>query len=219
MKRIVFDRPTKNVEGLLTELRKIGPVITVASDPRKTYVYLEKDSELDLKPFMKTWEDVPEIRVESMNAVDSDGIPIAVADGKDVHTLVIQKTTIEGEVIPDGTKIVVTSPQPVTITPGKFRLKDGLASITVGPSDKVGNVVLSVQDSSKKMKVVTSKIRFIGKPAPAPPPVPDAPSQPVAVKEKLEVALHGQVGEISPEGVKPTPSETIWQKLKRMLGI
>jgi len=188
MKTLIFERPTKDVDGLLVELRKIGPVISVASDPRRTYVYLPQDVALNVKPVVRIWEDVPEIRVESMNPAGPDGASVAMADGTDSHSLLVQKTTSQGELIQDDMKIVVSSESAVKITPAKGRLEKGLLSVAVGPSVQAGDVLLEVRDAAGRMKAASVRLRFVV-PAETPPPA-------------------------APDAV----SEGMWQKLKRVLG-
>jgi hypothetical protein len=213
MKTLVFEKHTKDVDGLLTELRReIGPVISVATDPHKTYVYVEDDSPLDPTPTVNQWEDVPEIRVESMNQVGPDGVPVAWADGKDLHTLIIQKTTGFGDVLPDSTKVVITTASKVPLSRRKLRLKDGLASITFGPTVTPEAMTLTVVDSWKKMQPVAVRVQFV-------PPPPDAEVEPVPEPEAVEAEPNSDTE--SPPEAAPTQKESkasVWQRLRKILG-
>lgn len=204
MKTVVIEKPTKDVDGLLTELRKVGPVVSVASDPRRTYIYLDDDQEIDPSPAVKAWEDEHELHIESMNPVAPDGIPAATADQSDVHTVMIQKTKSSGEVVQDNTKLLITTPQPVPLSMSKVRLENGLASITVGPSKKIGDVLIDVSDTSGKMKSARLVVRFVSPPH----------EKPEAFEEKI-----GEVVEARDD----TPPEVrhqrgVWAKIRSMLG-
>ncbi len=197
MKTLIFNKPTNDIDGLLVELRKeIGPVISVASDPRKTYIYVADDSPLDVGQAVNEWEDVPKLRVESTNQVGSDGIATVLADGKEIHTFVIQKTTGYGDLISDATKLIASVSQGKATSQRKLNLKNGVASITLGPSRTAGDAVLEVQDARKRMTPVTVTVRF----ASASDSTTDATNKPLTIKVDEE-----KVG--------------LWAKLKRILGI
>lgn len=207
MKTLVFPKPTKDVDGLLTELRReFGPVISVASDPRKTYIYVEDGSELDMGQCVNEWEDIPILRVESTNPADEDGVPSALADGKEIQTLVVQKTTGYGDLIQDATKITASVSHGGVTAQQKLRLKKGVGSITLGPTTVAGDVIVEVQDARKRMTAVSIRVKF---------------ASTKADPEKKD----GDAAEVQPDPA-PLPIKTdeatkagLWEKLKRILGI
>jgi hypothetical protein len=206
MKTVVFNRPTKDVDGLLVEFRKVtGPVISVASDHRNTYVYMDDDSSLDLSAVMREWEDVPAFRVESMNRAAADGIPIAAADGVDTHTIIIQKTNRDGDVIQGRARVFVSSAQPVKVSRNKVKLEGGVASITVGPSVEAGDVILDVRDPMGKIPPEKIAVRFV---------LPQGNPKPAAGSTGQEgKPLSVEAGQL--EGAEESG---VWSKIKAILG-
>lgn len=216
MKTLVFEKHTKDVDGLLTELRRevSKDVISVASDPLRTYVYVPEDSAWDPVPTVKQWEDVPEIRVESMNRIGSEGIPVAWADGKDLHTLIIQKTTGYGDVIPDSTKVVIKTAAGIPLSHRKIKLKEGLASITFGPTTTHEVATLTVADARKKMQPVAVRVQFVTPPE-------DAEIAPVVTDEEpLVVPVEESEADEADAQEAPVTKEskaTLWQRLRKIL--
>lgn len=217
MKTLVFEKHTKDVDGLLAELRRdvSKDVISVASDPQRTYVYVPEESALDPTPTVREWEDVPEIRVESMNRIGAEGIPVAWADGKDLHTLIIQKTTGYGDVLPDSTKVVITTAAGIPLSHRKLKLKDGLASITFGPTLTPEAVTLTVADARKKMQPVAVRVQFAAPPS-------DAEIAPVVTDEEpLVIPVEESEADEADAQEAPLTQEskaTLWQRLRKILG-
>lgn len=186
MKTIVVEKPTRNVDGLLVALRKNGAVITVASDRVNTYVYTEDASDVDFTPLVESWEDEAELCAETDGVPAPDGVPVVEANGYSVHTVVVRKTTPKGEGLPGNEKIVVATPQPVKLKDAKFRLVNGTASFTVGPSSKLGDVYLRIRDGASRLRETRLHIRF-GEVRPLPPPEAAPEPLPVVVEERNDL--------------------------------
>jgi hypothetical protein len=170
MKTIVVDKPVRDVDGVFGALKKADPpfvALSVGSDRRKTYVYLDESEEKDPTDIVLGWQDTPELRVKSTAASGSLGAPEVPADEVSVHDLLIQKVTPAGDVVLGDDKILVTSPHPVNISTSRPRLVDGMVVVQVGPSKLVGEALIDVSDPNGVMKGSKLVIRFtLPKPKP-----------------------------------------------------
>lgn len=170
MKTIVVDKPVRDVDGVFGVMKKSDPpflVLSVGSDPRKTYVYLDESEEKDPTGIVLEWKDDPELRVKSTAPTGALGVPEVPADGVAVHDLLIQKVTPAGEVVLGDERVVVSTPHMVNISVLRPRLVDGMATVQVGPSKMAGEAIIDVTDPDLGMKSSKLLIRFtIPKPKP-----------------------------------------------------
>ena len=95
------------------------------------------------------------------------GVSEAIANGLDVHTILIQKMDPAGNVLPGVEKLSVTSPQGVKLSDASPRLSDGMAMIQVGPADRPGDLVIEVVDRGGDLRPARLFLRFV-----TPPPLP-----------------------------------------------
>jgi hypothetical protein len=179
MKTITVPKPVRDVDGLVRAFQQADPpfaVVSVATDPRQTYVYLEDSEEKDPAPIVESWVDRPELKVAATGQIGSFGVAEALANDLDVHTVLIQKVDPAGNVVDGSEKLSVTTPQGVMLSEASPRLSEGMAMIQVGPSAKVGDCLIEVTDRSGKMKPVKLPLRFVPRPSdqePNPVPAPE----------------------------------------------
>lgn len=154
MKTVVVEKPIRDVDGLLTSIRNQDPefgVVSVGTDARRTYIYLEDDEERDPTPFVSSWEDIPELRIASMNRIGLDKVPQADADGEEVHTVLIQKVSVSGELVEGSEKLHLIAPKGIPVSLNRPRLKEGTVTVTVGPAKRVGQFRVEVRDSKNAL--------------------------------------------------------------------
>jgi len=170
MKTVVIDKPVRDVDGVFGALKRADPpfvALSVGSDTRKTYVYLDESEEKDPTDIVLGWKDAPELRVKSTAISGPLGIPEVPADEVSVHDLLIQKVTPSGEVVFGDDRVLVTSPHPVNISTSRPRLVDGMTMVQIGPSKLVGEALIDVSDPGGVMKGSKLVIRFtLPKPKP-----------------------------------------------------
>jgi hypothetical protein len=113
--------------------------------------------------------------------------------------------------MPDRTKVIVSSNQPVKISTSKFRLEAGIGSVVVGPSTEAGDVLVDARDFWGKMPRVSVKVRFVlpgGK-------VSDAPKAPPPLPAPVENKfINPQAEEVHTSAEK----KSVWRKIKSVLG-
>lgn len=162
MKTIIVDKPVRDVNGVFSALKNADPpfvALSVGSDTRKTYVYLDESEEKDPTDIVFGWQDTPELRVKS-TAASGLGAPEVPADEVSVHDLLIQKVTPAGEVVLGDERLLVTSPNPVHISTPRPRLADGMVVVQIGPSKLVGEALIDVSDPDGVMKSSKLIVRF-----------------------------------------------------------
>jgi hypothetical protein len=165
MKQVVIEKPVRDVDGLLKALRSATPpfdALSVASDPKRTYVYLQSWEENDPTPLVKAWEDIPELSVSIVGNQGPDGIYEALADGMDAHTLLIRKLNAEGQEIGGNETLRVEVPDGVEVSPPKPVLSEGQVMVKIGPASSPTEFQASVLDYGKRMRSVTIRLRFVG---------------------------------------------------------
>ena len=163
MKTIVIEKPVRDVDGVFGALKNSDPpfiALSVGSDQRKTYVYLDESEEKDPTDIVLGWKDTPELRVKSTTPSGPLGVPEVPADEVSVHDLLIQKVTPAGEVVLGDDRVLVTSPHPVSISAPRPRLVDGMVVVQVGPSKLVGEALIDVSDPNGVMKGSKLIVRF-----------------------------------------------------------
>jgi hypothetical protein len=164
MKTITVPRPVRDVNGLVRALKQSDPpfaVVSVGTDPRQTYIYLEDAEDKNPAPIVEGWVDYPELKVASTGQAGLLGVSEALSNGIDVHTVLIQKTDPSGNVVEGSEKLSVTTPHGVTLSDASPKLSDGMAMVQVGPSEKAGDFLIEVSDRSGKMKSVKVPLRFV----------------------------------------------------------
>lgn len=169
MKTVKVERPVRDVDGLLETLRKAEPpfgVVSVGTDPRATYVYLEDHEGRDPSPIVQGWVDNPELRASATGQLGPQNVVEALANGVDVHTVLIQKVDSTGNVIAGDEKILVAAPEGLAVSERTPRLNEGMVMIQVGPSTKSGDFSVTVSDRAGKLKSATLPLRFVARHSP-----------------------------------------------------
>ncbi len=166
MKQIVVEKPVRDVDGLLKALRSATPpfdALSVASDPKRTYVYLQSWEENDPTPIVQAWEDIPELSVTIVGNQGQDGVNEAFADGVDAHTLLIRKVNAEGVEIGGNEPIRLEVPSGIEVTPARPVLSEGQVMVKIGPAKAPIEFRATVLDHSKRMSPATVKLRFVSR--------------------------------------------------------
>lgn len=172
MKTIQVPKPIRNVDGLLAELKKADPpfgVVSVGTDPRSTYIYLEDHEDRDPAPIVQAWVDDPELKAIATGQVGIQGVAEALANGVDVHTILIQKVDPAGNVVPGAEKLTISAPPGIPVSDSAPKLSEGMVMIQVGPSQKTGDFSVMVSDRSGKLKKAVLPLRFVAKQTPVEP--------------------------------------------------
>jgi len=170
MKTVIVEKAVRDVDGILDALKKSDPpfaAVSVGADRRRTYIFLEDLESKDPSGLVMGWSDKPELRLTSTAPVGTLGIPEVVANDVDVHTLLIQKTTPGGDVLPGEDRIVLRTRHRVNISSMRVKLSEGMAMVKVGPSSAPGEAVVEVMDSEGVMTNASILLRFVS-PKPTP---------------------------------------------------
>lgn len=182
MKVVVVERPVKDVDGVLVALRSEKPpldVITVGTDDQHTYIYLADRETRSPKSKVLEWKDKPELRL----TFDS---PLRIpADGKSTARITVTHCDpLTGVPVNARVKVDVSSRRRLPVSKSRISMKDGQFSITIGPSNVIGDDVVEVTDPSWVLKTVQARFTFIEVPPPPPPPASAVSKLPTVVKGK-----------------------------------
>lgn len=164
MKTVRIPRPVRDVDGLLEMFRKAEPpfgIVSVGADPGATYVYLEDHEGRDPAPIVKGWVDAPELRASATGQIGPQNVVEALANGVDVHTVLIQKVDPSGNIVPGDEKLSIEVPEGLAVSDRHPRLNEGMAMIQVGPSQKSGDFSVVVSCKGDRMKPATLPLRFV----------------------------------------------------------
>ncbi len=156
MKRVVVERPVKDIEGLLASLQKEMPssVMSVASDTAKTYVYLQDTSQEDPTERVMAWQDPPELMV----TLEGD---LPAADGKATASVIVSyvepftKTPQPGQF-----KVRVSSKLGLKLSPRKVSLKTGRAVVALGPTTEPLIDTIYINDPFKRFSSISIDVPF-----------------------------------------------------------
>ncbi len=156
MKHVIVERPVKDIEGLLAALQKEMPssVMSVASDPSKTYVYLQDTAQEDPTEQVMEWKDPPELMV----VIEGD---LPVADGKSRASVIVsyvEPFTKEPQL--GKFKVRVSSKLGLKLSPRKLSLKTGRAVLEVGPAKEPLVDTIYINDPVKHLSQVSIDIPF-----------------------------------------------------------
>ncbi len=163
MKHIVVERPVKDVDGLLTALKKTMAysVISVASDPKKTYVYLQDESQENPSEQVMAWRDKPELMV----GLEGD---LPVADGKATASVIVSYVEpFTKKPQPGKFKVRVSSKLGLNLSSRKVSLKTGRAVLAVGPAKESLIDTIYISDPFKRLAPVSIDVYF-AEPPPSP---------------------------------------------------
>lgn len=168
MKTISIEKGVRDVTGLLQTLRKHEPpfqALNVGTAAGRTYVYLDDGEAKDPSPIVNEWVDPAELRVEA-GGPDSDGVPVAWADGEDVHRITIRKVRSDDPsiTVPGNELVYVLTSEMVHVSDHRPSLAGGRAEITIGPSTGPAELDVVVIDPTNKLGKGTLRIRFGPKP-------------------------------------------------------
>ena len=156
MKHIVVERPVKDIDGLLMALKKTmaNSVISVASDPKKTYVYLKNESQENPSEQVMAWQDPPELMV----SLEGD---IPIADGKAKASVIISHAEpFTKEVQPGNFKVQVDSKNGLKLSFRKLSLKTGRALLEVGPATDPLVDTIYITDPYKRLSPISIDVPF-----------------------------------------------------------
>jgi len=204
MRTVTVEKKVHDVIGLLAVLRSADPpigVVTIGSDPHRTYVYLEDYGIEDPTALVEAWEDVS-LKLSPTSPKAEDDIHEVPADGSSRHVVKILKRTPQSEKVTEGDEeLRVSVSDGVPVSDGSLRLHRGVAEISVGPCSEAREVLLRVVDQSRKLCTGEIRLRFTAPKArkagflsrlftgradePVPPKIDNSEFDPVSVVEPV----------------------------------
>ena len=164
MKCVIVERPVKDVDGVLTSLRSNmeTSVVTVGSDPRRTYVYLQDAAQEDPSEHVMGWKDRPEL----LAVLDG---PPPVADGMSKARLVLSYAEpFTGEIQPRRFKVQVKSSHGLMLSAKKLSLKKGRVTVEVGPAIAPLEDLVEFWDPWGRIPTLRITVPFVAPPPPNP---------------------------------------------------
>ena len=156
MRRVDVDRPVKDVDGLLTALKKTVPVVvTLGSDGKKTYVFLEDGTTEDPTDQVMDWQDKPELILI--------GSPIpTLADGKEKAVVtVLYGDPFTQKPQPGNFKVLAVSQNKLKLSARKFSLKTGSVKFEVGPTTTPGTDVIRLEEPRNGLLIAQVTVNFV----------------------------------------------------------
>lgn len=168
MKTISIEKGVRDVTGLLQTLRRHDPpflALNVGTAAGRTYVYLDDGEAKDPSPIVSEWIDPAELRLEA-SKFDADGVPVAWADGEDVHRITIRKVRSDDPsiTVPGNELIYVLTSEMVHVSEYRPSLSGGRAEVVIGPSTGPAELDMVVVDPTNKLGKGTLRLRFGPKP-------------------------------------------------------
>lgn len=124
-------------------------------------VHLEDAEAKDPTAIVNAWQDPAVLKATSNKPAGVGGVPEAVADGVDKHTLTLQKTDPNtGQVVPGTETLQVIPSQLIAVSNSRPTLVAGQVTVDVGPTTMVGELSVRVVDSGGSLVETAIKIRF-----------------------------------------------------------
>lgn len=140
------------------------PSAQVGCDPSgpDAYVYLDDAEPKDPTASVNAYVDPAHLKVTSNKSGGVGGVPEALANGVDTHTLTIKKIDpVTGADIFSGAEQVQVIPsQLVTVIPSKPNLIAGQITVEVGPTSMVGEFTVKVCDPAGALGEASIRLRF-----------------------------------------------------------
>jgi hypothetical protein len=95
------------------------------------------------------------------------------ANGKDVHTITVQKVNLVGDNITTGSETVdVIASVPIQLSTAQIVLTNGAGSFEVGPSNRAGEGIITCKDSAENIQSGSLTLRFWSSEPPEDPELP-----------------------------------------------
>jgi len=137
--------------------------LQLAGVPTRYWKILPGDIVVEMNAAEKQVVDdsVQRIRLRSSAAADFDGVPVVKANGKDVHTITIDKLNLVNAVVGSGSESLrVNASSPIAVSDSTPALVAGLATITIGPTKQMGDIILACKDSAGNLITGELTVRF-----------------------------------------------------------
>lgn len=160
MRQVDVGRPVKDVDGVLIALKKTMPdaIVSVASDGKKTYVYLKDGTEEDPTGQVMDWRDKPELMAMS------SPIP-SIADGASKASVTVLYADAFLKKPQRGNfKVVVSSQKKLKLSTRKFSMKTGRMTFEVGPTITPGTDVIRLEEPRSRLLMAEVTVEFVAPP-------------------------------------------------------
>lgn len=163
MKTVKFDLAVNDIYRLNEMLRSADPpyaVLGVGVDGRCTYINLDDSEQRDPTDLVKGLCPQSGLRLGSRNRHGIDGIPVALADGKErieIDVYKVDPTTGFVSSVSERVKLKVSGG--VSLPQDTVEVTNGMGLIAVGPTGQEGEYEVTAQDASGVPAVL--RIRFI----------------------------------------------------------
>lgn len=129
--------------------------------PPTVYVYLPDSEAKDPSSTVNAYQNPAKLELSSNKPAGVGGVPEAQANGTDTHTLTVKKINREtGQVVSGSEQVQIIPSQLLPVSPSKPNLSSGQATVQVGPSSMVGEVIVKVCDPSNGMVEGSIRLRF-----------------------------------------------------------
>lgn len=102
-----------------------------------------------------------ELKVSSTGQADAFGVVEALSNGIDSHTVLIQKTDVDGNVVDGDEELSVTTSHKIQVSNPTPQLSSGMAMVQIGPTSAIGDFTVEVRDKSGNMKLAKLSLRFV----------------------------------------------------------
>jgi len=131
------------------------------SDPT-VYVYLQDSETKDPTSIVMAYTDPNRLVGVSDKPAGPDGVPEALGNGVDVHTITVYKKNFDGTEVVSGSEVVRLLPsQMVAVNPHVVQLVDGIERFSVGPTTMIGELNLGIEDQGGNLLPGNLTVRFV----------------------------------------------------------
>jgi hypothetical protein len=152
MKTVKFDLAVNDIYRLHEVLRAADPpyaVLGVGVDGRCTYINLDDSEQRDPTDLVRGLCPQSGLRLGSRNRHGIDGIPVALADGKERIEIDIYKVDpTTGFVSSVSERVQIKVSGGVSLPQDTVEITNGMGLISVGPTDQEGECEVTAEDAS-----------------------------------------------------------------------
>jgi hypothetical protein len=135
--------------------------VVARETPPAVFVYLPDAETKDPAPTVNAYLNPAKIEITSNKIAGVGGIPEAQANGIDTHILTIKRINREtGQIAAGSEQLQVIPSQLVTAAPSKPTFSGGQATVVIGPTGMVGELMVRVCDPSGNLAEGRISLRF-----------------------------------------------------------
>lgn len=139
----------------------IGVVAAIGPSPY-VHVHLEDGETKDPTSLITAHVDPCRIEIVSDKAIGASGVPEALANGSDKHTLTItKKDPVTGLKVSGSENLQIIPDMMIQVSPTQRKFFDGVAQLTIGPSTMSGPLAVKVVDQNGILMAGSIMLRFV----------------------------------------------------------